>query len=79
MEERIKTMLPLLNEKQRKIFLASEAISYGWGGLSKVSKISGVSIPTIRLGIKRSILVQQMHLANTQFWRRTEKCASQVS
>ncbi len=52
MEERIKTMLPLLNEKQRRIFLAAEAISYGWGGISKVSKISGVSIPTIRLGIK---------------------------
>ncbi len=52
MEERIKTMLPLLNEKQRRIFLASEAISYGWGGITKVSKISGVSIPTIRLGIQ---------------------------
>ena len=31
MEERIKTMLPLLNEYQRRIFLASEAMSYGWG------------------------------------------------
>ncbi len=36
MEERIKTMLPLLNEKQRRIFLAAEAISYGWGEISKV-------------------------------------------
>lgn len=52
MEERIKRMLPLLNERQRRIFLASEAISYGWGGITKVSKISGVSIPTIRKGIK---------------------------
>ena len=52
MEERIKTMMPLLNEKQRRIFLASEAMSYGYGGISKVSKISGVSIPTIRRGIK---------------------------
>ena len=52
MEERIKTMMPLLNEKQRRIFLACEAISYGYGGISKVSGISGVSIPTIRQGIK---------------------------
>ena len=52
MEERIKTMMPLLNEKQRRIFLASEAMSYGYGGISKVSKISRVSIPTIRRGIK---------------------------
>ena len=52
MEERIKTMMPLLDEKQRRIFLASEALSYGYGGISKVSGISGVSIPTIRRGIK---------------------------
>ena len=52
MEERIKTMMPLLDEKQRRIFLASEAMSYGYGGISKVSGISGVSIPTIRKGIK---------------------------
>ena len=51
MEDRIKTMLPLLNEKQRRIFLASEALSYGYGGITKVSEISGVSIPTIRQGI----------------------------
>lgn len=52
MEKRVKAMIPLLNEKQRRIFLASEAISYGYGGISKVSRISGVSIPTIRQGIK---------------------------
>ena len=51
MEDRIKTMLPLLNEKQRRFFLASEALSYGYGGITKVSEISGVSIPTIRQGI----------------------------
>ena len=52
MEERIKTMMPLLDEKQRRIFLASEAMSYGYGGISKVSGLSGVSIPTIRKGIR---------------------------
>ena len=51
MEERIKTMLPLLNEYQRRIFLASEAMSYGWGGIQKVSEISGASMNTIRKGI----------------------------
>ena len=51
MEERINTMLPLLNEYQRRIFLASEAMSYGWGGIQKVSQISGVSMNTIRKGI----------------------------
>ena len=45
MENRIQTMLPLLDERQRRIFLASEALSYGYGGISRVSEISGVSIP----------------------------------
>lgn len=52
MEERILTMLPLLNEKQKRFFLATEAMSYGHGGIAKVSQISGVSLPTIRRGIK---------------------------
>ena len=60
MEERIKTMMPLLDEKQRRIFLASEALSYGYGGISKVSGISGVSIPTIRRGIKEIQLGQSI-------------------
>ena len=51
MEEKIKTMLPLLNEYQRRIFLASEAMSYGRRGIQKVSKISGFSMNTIRKGI----------------------------
>ena len=51
MEKRIQTMLPLLDERQRRIYLASEALSYGYGGISRVSEISGVSIPTIRQGI----------------------------
>ena len=44
-------MLPLLNEYQKRIFLASEAIAYGWGGIQKVSEISGASMNTIRKGI----------------------------
>lgn len=51
MENRIKTMLPLLDERQRRIYLASEAMSYGLGGITKVSEISGVSMNTIRKGI----------------------------
>ena len=50
-ENRIKTMLPLLDERQKRIFLASEAMSYGHGGITKVSEISGISMNTIRKGI----------------------------
>ena len=45
-------MLPSLNEYQRRRFLATEAKSLGYGGISLVSRISGVSRPTIREGIR---------------------------
>jgi len=50
MEERIRIMLPLLDERQKRLFLAAEAKSYGKGGIAAVSKISGVSPYTIRQG-----------------------------
>jgi transposase len=52
MKDRIAAMMPLLNEKQRRIFLASEAKAYGWGGVSEVSRLSGVSRTTIGVGLK---------------------------
>lgn len=51
MEERILLMLPQLNERQKRLLLASEAISYGRGGIAKVQRISGVSKNTIKRGI----------------------------
>ena len=51
MENRIKTMLPLLDERQRRIFLAAEAKSYGRGGITRVCEISGVSPFTVRQGL----------------------------
>jgi len=51
-ENRIKTMLPFLNEKQRRLYLATEAEAVGRGGVSQVSRISGVSRITIAQGIK---------------------------
>jgi hypothetical protein len=41
MEEHIKVLLPHLNEKQKRIFLASCANALGWGGVKKVHEISG--------------------------------------
>jgi hypothetical protein len=52
MQERIVTMMPMLNEKQRRLFLALEAKRYGWGGVTKVSQLSGVSRTTIRAGLE---------------------------
>ena len=51
-ENKIKKMLPLLNEKQKRIYLASEAEAMGYGGISEVSRISGVSRRAISRGMK---------------------------
>jgi hypothetical protein len=41
-----------LNERQRRHWAASEALSLGYGGISAVSRASGLSHPTIRKGIQ---------------------------
>ncbi|MGH7202909.1 MAG: ISAzo13 family transposase [Candidatus Levyibacteriota bacterium] len=45
-------MLPKLNEKQRRHYLAVEAMRLGYGGISAVSHTSGVSRVTITAGIQ---------------------------
>jgi hypothetical protein len=52
LENKIAKMLPYLNEKQKRIYLYTEAESIGYGGISAVSRASGVSRPTIMLGGK---------------------------
>jgi len=49
--ERIRNTLPLLNERQRRLYLANEAKAIGYGGISQVSRISGVSRVTITQGM----------------------------
>ena len=51
MEDRIKMMMPQLNEMQKRLYLGSEALSYGRGGIAEVSRISGVSRNTVKRGI----------------------------
>lgn len=45
-------MLPFLNEKQRRIFAASEAKAIGRGGIQAVSTLTGISRQTIYRGLK---------------------------
>jgi hypothetical protein len=51
-QARINSVLPHLNELQCRIYLAAEAKSLGWGGTSKISRLSDVSRETIASGIK---------------------------
>ena len=49
--ERIRKTIVFLNEKQRRLYLANEAKSIGYGGITQVSKVSGVSRVTITQGM----------------------------
>jgi transposase len=49
---RINTMLPLLDEKQKRLFLAIEANAIGHGGVKLIHEITGVSKTTIIRGKK---------------------------
>jgi len=41
-----------MSEQQRRLWAASEAISYGYGGVTVVHKATGLSRPTINFGIQ---------------------------
>jgi hypothetical protein len=52
LKKRIENVLPTLNEYQRRRYLSAEAKSIGYGGISIVSRLSGVSRQTLTEGVK---------------------------
>ncbi len=51
LSEKLNTFLPLLNETQKRIYLAIEAKYLGRGGKTKIEKLVGVSHNTINKGL----------------------------
>ena len=49
---KLAVVLPHLNEKQRRILIAAEANDLGYGGIQRLSDLTGVSRPTIYRGIR---------------------------
>ena len=52
LEEKFKRIWPSLSEKECRLFAASEARKWGYGGISLVSEICGLSRTTISKGLK---------------------------
>jgi biotin operon repressor len=52
LESKYKTLLPLLDERSRRLVLGADALSLGRGGKVLVSKLSGASRTTINAAIK---------------------------
>lgn len=49
---KLSPLLPLLDEKQRRILIASEAKAYGHGGVQRLSQITGTCRQTIYRGLE---------------------------
>lgn len=49
--ERFRALAGELNERQRRLWAASEARSAGRGGIAATARATGISVPTIRKGI----------------------------
>ena len=54
LERKIKQIMPLLNEKQLRRYLGSEAEALGYGGIEMIIKISGKSRNTIVAGMNEN-------------------------
>ena len=52
LQTRIDAVLPTLNEYQRRRYLSAEEKAIGRGGISVVSRLSGMSRPTLTEGVK---------------------------
>ncbi len=52
LRDKYKSIFPYLDEKQCRLVAAGDALALGWGGISTVSRISGISRPTVNKGIK---------------------------
>jgi len=51
LRQKLATILPHLDERQRRVLLAAEAQSLGHGGIARVARAAGVSRPTIHKGL----------------------------
>lgn len=61
---RIETVLPILDERQRRIYLAAESQSIGWGGKSRIAQLSSVTRRTIAKGETESFYTESGTLKN---------------
>ena len=67
-KQRYERVATELNERTRRLLAASEALAIGWGGVSMVSRATGLSRPVISQGIKE---LQEGGGGNEERIRRT--------
>jgi DDE family transposase len=62
-QERFARLNDSLSERGRRLFAASEAMAFGFGGVAAVSRATGTSSATIRKGIQESQAIDSGRLA----------------
>jgi len=50
-QQKFHSLLPVMDERMRRHWAAAEAVALGWGGITAVSRATGIAINTIRTGI----------------------------
>ena len=48
---KFRRLAPLLDERIRRQWAAAEALAYGWGGVTAVCNVTGMSQDTVRKGV----------------------------
>jgi transposase len=51
-QRKFELLRPLLNERQRRLWAAAEAVAIGHGGLTRVADATGVDVRTLRAGLR---------------------------
>jgi hypothetical protein len=52
--QKYQSLSPIMDEKLRRRWAATEALALGWGGISAVAEATGLSLNTVRMGIAES-------------------------
>jgi len=73
LKEKFSKVLPFLNEKQRRLYLGSEALYIGRGGVAKVSSLTGVSRITINSGVSDLLSTNQENIDTSSQKRVRQK------
>ena len=60
LKEKIDSIIPYLNEKQKRLMVAAEATSLGYGGITIIKKVTGIA----RSRIHRGIIELKSHKTN---------------
>src|SRR3954449_8775091 len=50
-QQKYRSLSPIMDEKLRRRWAASEALALGWGGIVAVAEATGLAQNTIRMGI----------------------------